>query len=106
MHESHAVVWALGEAAPNVGRLEIEAAGVRLVGSAGPEQVEYLVPAAAVTSLRVARGAADRVNGLRALVVETALGAPLRIAAIAGTGAILEIAQAIGRLVDSGSPTV
>ena len=103
MRQSHAVVWAIGEATPNVGRLEIGPAGVRLVGSTGHRSVECVVPVADMTGVHVAREGAERVNGLRAIVLDTVVGSPVRIAAVAGAGAILEIAQAVGRLLEPGS---
>lgn len=84
---TYAVVWEQGGAVFSGGLTIIED-GFELRGREQPVSVEF----ADVREAEIARGAADRLRGMPALLLRLKDGALLRVASLEGVGALHELA--------------
>ncbi len=91
--ESFAVIWSDSNRSPRVGKLELDPAGLRFEGRR-THRVSY----EDIESVHVARDSTERIGGRPALVVDLAVGGPLRIGSVNGVGVLSELAERLGRL--------
>jgi hypothetical protein len=91
--ESFAVLWSESYHSPRAGKLELEPSGMRFEGEA-TQRVYY----EDIEGVHVARDRRERLAGRPALVVDLAVGGPLRIGSLGGVGILTELAERLGRL--------
>ena len=92
--ESFAVLWSESESAPRAGKLVFEPASLRFDGHGLVHRVYY----EDVESVWIARANGDRLAGRPAIVLELAVGGPLRIGSLDGIGVLSELAERLGHL--------
>jgi hypothetical protein len=98
MKASYGVIWQNGGAL-RAGKLELEPRAVRLEGiDDDGESLVYELPYSDLVGLRVARGAADRLEGRPTLVLAQAGGEELRVASVAESGIVSELAEKLSSL--------
>lgn len=98
MQTSYGVVWREGAQPLARGKLELLAHTLRLSGMAGATQVTREIAYADLSTVRVGRDSADRLNGLASLVLEPSEGEPISLTAVAQPGAVGELAERIAGL--------
>ena len=86
--ESFAVIWSASNRRPRVGKLDLEPAGLRFEGKQ-THRVSY----GDIESVHIARDKAERIAGRPALVLDLAVGGPLRIGSVGGVGVLSELAE-------------
>jgi len=98
--ESFAVLWSEPEDAVEAGKLELEPEGIRFEGSRGTRTAPHVhhVFYEDIESVHVGREVGERLAGRPALVLDLAVGGPLRIGSIGGPGILTELAERLGRL--------
>ena len=82
-HE-HAVVWRTGAGPTSSGRLELGDDDLILHGSGGPDGLR--IPFDELSSVEIGRGAAERINGDKSLVLERPSCERVLVAALGGGG--------------------
>jgi hypothetical protein len=92
--ESFAVLWSESFHSPRAGKLELEPTGLHFEGPQADQRVYY----EDIEGVHVARDRRERLGGRPALVVDLAVGGPLRIGALGGVGILSELAERLGRL--------
>ena len=92
--ESFAVLWGEQDHAPAAGKLELESAALHFEGSHLQHRVFY----EDIEAVRVARDRRERLAGRPALVLDLAVGGPLRIGSLGGIGMLTELAERLGHL--------
>jgi hypothetical protein len=92
----YAVVWRTGEGPTSSGRLELGAHELVLQGSAEPEG--FRIPFDELASTGIGRGAGDRINGEKSLVLERRSCERVLIAAFGGVGLLGELTDLLARL--------
>jgi hypothetical protein len=90
---SYAVVWSEPRSEAETGKLEFLPADLRFEGA----RVRR-VPYREIEGVRVAYGAAERLYGRPALVLDLAAGGSLRIGSVDGVGTVSELADELTRL--------
>ncbi len=98
--ESYAVLWSEPSQAVQAGKLELEPNALRFEGSRGPRGRAHVhrVFYEDIESVHVGRRVSERLAGRPALVLELAVGGPLRIGSMQGPGILSELAERLGRL--------
>jgi hypothetical protein len=98
MGASYGVIWQNGGQL-RAGKLELVASGIRLecAGDDG-EAVVVELPYVGLCGVRVARGGVDRLDGRPTLVLEQANGDHVRVASVAESGVVSELAARLGGL--------
>jgi hypothetical protein len=98
MKASYGVIWQNGGTL-NAGKLELEPSAVRLEGtdSEGSSFVEELAYRD-LAGVRIARGGADRLDGRPTLVLERSDGQDLRVASVAQSGIVSELAEKLSSI--------
>lgn len=99
--ESYAVLWSEPDEPVQAGKLELEPNALRFEGSGGRRHAAAHVQRVFyedIESVHVGRRVAERLAGRPALVLELAVGGPLRIGSIQGAGILSELAERLGRL--------
>ncbi|HEY2543327.1 MAG TPA: hypothetical protein VGH92_09775 [Gaiellaceae bacterium] len=92
--ESFAVIWSESYHSPRAGKLELDAAGLRLESQQRAQRVYY----EDIENVHVARDRGERLAGRPALVLDLAVGGPLRIASLGGVGILSELAERLGHV--------
>ncbi|HEV8461876.1 MAG TPA: hypothetical protein VGQ38_14330 [Gaiellaceae bacterium] len=92
----YAVVWRIGDGPTSCGRLEVGDAALILHGSGEPGGLR--IPFDGLSTVEIGRGAAERVNGERSLVVERHSRERVLIAALGGMGLLGELNDLVARL--------
>jgi hypothetical protein len=92
--ESFAALWSEPGRSPRAGKLVFEAAGLRFESQSFVDQVYY----EDIEAVRVARDRSARIAGRPALVLDLAVGGPIRIGSVGGIGVLTELAERLGRL--------
>lgn len=92
--ESFAVLWSESFRSPRAGKLELDATGLCFVGPQSAQHVYY----EDIEGVHVARDRRERIGGRPALVLDLAVGGPLRIGSLGGVGILTELAERLGRL--------
>ena len=91
--ESFAVLWSESNRSPRAGRLELDSSGLRFEGES-TQRIYY----EDIEAVHVARDRRERIAGRPALVLDLAVGGPLRIGSVGGVGILTELAERLGRL--------
>jgi hypothetical protein len=100
---SYAVIWREGPGGICVGQLESLRRGFRLDGAdRSGTHAACDVRASDVVSVTIGRASADRIDGRATLIVERSTGSRLLIASAMGVGLLHEIADRIGKVVQTG----
>ena len=92
--ESFAVLWSESFHSPRPGKLELEPTGLHFEGPETNERIYY----EDIEAVHVARDRRERIGGRPALVLDLAVGGPLRIGSLGGIGILTELAERLGRL--------
>jgi hypothetical protein len=92
----YAVVWRTGEGAISSGRLELGADELVLQGSGKPEG--FRIPFDELASAEIGRGASDRINGEKSLVLERDSCERVLVAVLGGVGLLGELTDLLARL--------
>jgi hypothetical protein len=92
----YAVVWRTGDGPTSSGRLELGADELVLHGSGEPEG--FRVPLDELSSVEIGRGAGDRINGEKSLVLERHSCERVLVAALGGVGLLGELTDLLARL--------
>jgi hypothetical protein len=102
--ESYAVLWSEPRQPVRAGKLEFEPTGLRLEGSLGRRGARRIhrVFYEDIESVHVGRERGERLAGRPALVLELAVGGPLRIGSVQGLGVLSELAERLGHLTATG----
>jgi hypothetical protein len=102
--ESYAVLWSEPEQPVRAGKLELEPNALRFEGSRGTRSSRHVhrVFYEDIESVRVGRSRLERLAGRPALVLDLAVGGPLRIGSVQGAGILSELAEMLGRLTATG----
>ncbi len=98
--ESYAVLWSEPNEPVHAGKLELEPNGLRFEGSRGTRSRAHVhrVYYEDIESVHVGRRVSERLAGRPALVLDLAVGGPLRISSMQGPGILSELAERLGRL--------
>lgn len=101
----YAVIWQRTSGPTYAGRLEIGDGRIRMAGSAPEEHRTQLeqIPLELVESVSVARGSDARLKDLPTLVLDVRGTTPLRVATVAGPGALSELARRIAQRLRPGA---
>ncbi len=92
----YAVVWRTGEGPPSSGRLEVGDDALVLHGSSAPEGLRITFDE--LSSVEIGRGACERVNGDKSLVLERHSCERVLVAALGGVGLLGELNELLARL--------
>jgi hypothetical protein len=92
----YAVVWRTGDGPTSSGRLELGADELVLHGSGGREG--FRIPLDELSSVEIGRGAGDRINGEKSLVLERQSCERVLVAALGGLGLLGELTDLLARL--------
>jgi hypothetical protein len=92
----YAVVWRTGDGPTSSGRLELGEDELVLHGAGGPEGLR--IPFNELSSAEIGRGAGERINGDKSLVLERPSCDRVLIAALGGVGFLGEITDLVARL--------
>ena len=104
--QSYAVVWSDRERPRSTGKLELLPGSLRLEGLTGSEPANLDVPYETLSSVRLGRAAADRIDGRPAAILERDGGGRLAITTVAQPSVVGEIVDALARLrLEARSPT-
>lgn len=98
--ESYAVLWSEPDHGVQPGKLELERNALRFEGAAGRSRIPFIhrIFYEDIESVHVGREKPERLAGRPSLVVERAVGGPLRIGSVGGLGVLAELAERLGRL--------
>jgi hypothetical protein len=92
--ESFAVLWSDPFHSPCPGKLELDDTELRFEGPQATQRVYY----EDIEGVHVARDRCERLGGRPALVLDLAVGGPLRIGSLGGIGILTDLAERLGRL--------
>ena len=96
---SYAVLWSDPVEEVEAGRLELEPSSLRFEGAHGASAGRvHRVYYEDIESVHVGRQPGERVAGRPAIVIDLAVGGPLRIASINGAGTVSELAEELAHL--------
>jgi len=97
---SYAVLWSEPGQPVHAGKLELEPNALRFEGSRGARSSRHVhrVFFEDIESVRVGRDRGERLAGRPALVLDLAVGGPLRIGSVQGAGFLHELAERLGHL--------
>lgn len=98
MRTTYAVTWEDFSGASSSGKLELTPEGMVFEGSAGNGPVSMEIGYDEISTIRVARASADCLDGRPTLVLERRGDAPIRIASVAQTGIISELAERLAKV--------
>ena len=92
---SYAVVWSEEESAVHAGKLELRDRSLVLDGLNGSGRIQRELPIGDVMSLRIGRSRGERLSGRPALMLQLTRSRTVRLATLAGVGALYEIVDHI-----------
>ena len=93
------MVWSEPAGDVQAGKLELEPTALRLEGSLSTRTpFVHRVYFEDIESVRVGRENGDRLAGKPSLILQLAVGGPLRIGSVDGIGRLAELAERLGRL--------
>jgi ABC-type uncharacterized transport system ATPase subunit len=93
MQVSYAVTWEEPDGSQRSGRLELTDSALKLEGSNGGLPVERAYPFGGISGFQLARAGDGRLHGRPTLVVDLAGGDTLKIASVAQSGIVAELAN-------------
>jgi len=92
---SYAVLWTEKDGPPHAGKLELRTGSLVLHGMNGSGRITREFPIGDVMSLRIGRGWGERLGGRPALLLQLSQERSVRIATLAGVGALHEVVDHI-----------
>jgi hypothetical protein len=95
----YAVAWRTGDGPISIGRLELGEEELVLRGSSGPEKLRIRLDE--ISAVEIGRGAAERINGNKSLVLERPSCERVLVAAVTalgGAGLVGELNELLARL--------
>jgi hypothetical protein len=92
--ESFAVLWSESDLPARAGKLQLDPTGLTFEGPHFDHHVYY----EDIEAVHVARDRNERLAGRPALVLDLAVGGPLRIGSLEGVGVLTELAERLGHL--------
>jgi len=92
--ESFAVLWSESSLPARAGKLVLDDSALSFEGPGFVHRVFY----EDIESVHVGRGNGERMAGRPALVLDLAVGGPLRIGSLEGLGVLSELAERMGHL--------
>jgi hypothetical protein len=96
---SYAVLWSEPRQDVKAGKLELDSGGLRFEGSRGRRAADvHRVGYGEIERVRIGRQAQDRLSGRPSVVLDLAVGGPLRIGLVDGPGYRAELADTLTRL--------
>jgi len=97
---SYAVLWSEPGRPTRAGKLELEPTGLRLEGSLGERATRevHRIFYEDVETVHVGRSNRERIAGRPSLVIDLAVGGPLRIGSLQGLGVLSDLAEQLGHL--------
>jgi len=98
MRQTYGVVWRNGAAPVARGRLELESAALRLIGTDGGDVVTEEIRYADLDAVHVGRLAGERINGRPSIVLERSGREPISFTSITEPGLIGELTDRISAL--------
>lgn len=98
MRTTYAVTWQHSSGQSSSGKLELTPEAMTFEGSAGNGPVSMEIGYDEISTIRVARASADCLAGRPTLVLERRGDAPIRIASVAQTGIISELAERLAKV--------
>jgi len=98
MRTTYAVTWQGSAGEPSSGKLELSPEGMVFEGSAGNGPISMEIGYDEISTIRVARSSADCLYNRPTLVLERRADAPIRIASVAQTGIISELAERLAKV--------
>ena len=104
MGVTYAVTWQEAGGERHSGRLELGSDGLRLEGRNGAGVVSTVVSYADVVGYRVARSSGDRLQGRPTLIVELSGERTVKIASVAQSGVVGEVAERLAGLTAAARP--
>jgi len=101
---SYAVLWSEPEEPVRAGKLELEPNALRFEGTRGTRSLRHVhrIFYEDIESVHVGRIGRERLAGRPSLVVDLAVGGPLRIGSVQGAGILSELAEQLGHLTATG----
>jgi hypothetical protein len=96
MQPSYAVTWEDPDGRRRSGRLELGDSAIRLEGGNGGARVSRAYPFRRMSGFHVARAPGERLNGRPTLVIDLDGGGTLKIAGVAQSGIVAELAGRLG----------
>jgi hypothetical protein len=97
MRTSYGVIWQNGGML-NAGKLELAPDAVHLEGTSPEGTVAYELPYRDLVGAHIARSGAERLENRPTLVLEQLDGAELKVASVAQSGIVAELAERIGAI--------
>ncbi len=104
MRTTYAVSWQESDGARHSGGLELGAGALRLEGRNGDAVATRALDYADLESVHVARAVEDRLQGRPTLLLELVDGSRVRIAGVAQSGIVAELAERLGRVTGTRAP--
>jgi hypothetical protein len=98
MAVNYAVTWEEPDGSRLSGRLELGPDLLRLEGHSGGLQVERGIRYPDITGYRMARGTGERLHGRPTLIVDLVAGASVKVASVAKSGIVAELASRLSVL--------
>jgi hypothetical protein len=98
MRSTYGVVWREDSLPPATGRLELRSGGLQLEGLADGCPTEHEIAYESLTDVRIGRAPDERIDGRPALVLERGAEAPIRVAAVAQSTLVSEMAERLAGL--------
>lgn len=97
---SYAVLWSEPEQPVRAGKLELEPTGLRFEGANGSRSSRHVhrIFYEDIESVHVGRSGRERLAGRPSLVLDLAVGGPLRIGSVQGVGVLSELSELLGHL--------
>jgi hypothetical protein len=96
---SYAVLWSEPRREVEAGKLELESGGLRFEGSRSRRRAHvHRLRYGEIEAVRIGRGAQERLSGRPSVVLDLAVGGPLRIGVVDGPGIRGELADELTRL--------
>jgi hypothetical protein len=99
MRVRYAVVWQQDDGPRAAGRLELAGDALHFEGAAAAQDVVADVPYADLRSANIGRGADERLDGRPALVLDRRSGGRIRVACVAQTMLLAELADHVASTV-------
>jgi len=97
---SYAALWSEPRREVEAGKLELESSGLRFEGSRGGSAAQiHHVRYREIERVRIGHGVRERLRGRPAVVLDLAVGGPLRIGIVDAPGIRAELADALTRLI-------
>jgi len=92
---SYAVLWSEQEGPAHAGKLELSAGSLVLDGVNGSGRIRCDLPIGDIMALRIGRSRSERLGGRPALVLQLTRDRVVRLATLAGIGALHEVVDHI-----------